>query len=101
MPISQTALKAYASAQQSMQPAGVAKTRDITQDFASLLQSAAQQTVGSLQKSEHLSALAATGKADMTQVALAISKAELSLQSAITIRDEVIKAYKEVIRMPI
>ena len=44
---------------------------------------------------------AVAGKADMTQVVTAVSNAEVTLQAAVAVRDKVIQAYLDVIRMPI
>jgi flagellar hook-basal body complex protein FliE len=40
-------------------------------------------------------------KSDLLDVASAINNAEMTLQSVVSIRDKVISAYQEVIRMPI
>ena len=47
------------------------------------------------------SARAVTGAGNVTEVVTAISKAELALQATVAIRDRVISAYQEVMRMPI
>ena len=44
---------------------------------------------------------AAVGKPDLTQVVTAVSNAEVTLQAAVAVRDKVIQAYLDVIRMPI
>ncbi len=41
------------------------------------------------------------GKGNLTEVVTAVSQAELALQSAVAIRDRVVQAYQEVMRMPI
>ena len=38
---------------------------------------------------------------DLTQVGTAVSRAELALQTTVAIRDRVVQAYQEIIRMPI
>ncbi len=52
-------------------------------------------------KSEQVTADAMMGKADLTDVVMAVNNAELTLQTVIAIRDKVVEAYQEVIRMPI
>ena len=42
-----------------------------------------------------------SGKPDMAQVVTAVSNAEVTLQAAVAVRDKVIQAYQDVIRMPI
>jgi hypothetical protein len=44
---------------------------------------------------------ALSGKPDMAQVVTAVSNAEVTLQAAVAVRDKVIQAYLDVIRMPI
>jgi flagellar hook-basal body complex protein FliE len=44
---------------------------------------------------------ALAGKADVGQVVQAISAAETTLQATIAVRDRVVQAYQEIIRMPI
>ncbi|MBC7801727.1 MAG: flagellar hook-basal body complex protein FliE [Gemmatimonadaceae bacterium] len=44
---------------------------------------------------------AIAGGGNLTDVVTAVSKAELALQSAVTIRDRVVQAYQDVMRMPI
>ena len=42
-----------------------------------------------------------TGKADMVDVVTAVTETELAVQTLVTVRDRVISAYQEVMRMPI
>ena len=44
---------------------------------------------------------AIAGHGNLTDVVTAVSKAELALQSATAIRDRVVQAYQDVMRMPI
>lgn len=44
---------------------------------------------------------ALTGQGSVTDVVLAISRAELALQTATAVRDRVVTAYQDVMRMPI
>lgn len=41
------------------------------------------------------------GKADMIDVVTAVTETELAVQTLVTVRDRVITAYQEVMRMPI
>ena len=42
-----------------------------------------------------------TGQADLIDVATAVSAAEITLETVVAVRDEVVKAYQEILRMPI
>ncbi len=44
---------------------------------------------------------AIAGGGNLTDVVTAVSRAELALQSAVAIRDRVVQAYQDVMRMPI
>jgi flagellar hook-basal body complex protein FliE len=54
-----------------------------------------------LHKGERISAAAVMGKADLTEVITAVTNAELTLQTATSVRDKVVQAYQEILRMPI
>mgnify|MGYP006194452713 CR=1 FL=1 len=56
---------------------------------------------GTIKAGEAATLQALTGKPDMTQVVTAVSNAEVTLQAAVAVRDKVIQAYLDVIRMPI
>ena len=45
--------------------------------------------------------MAGDGKADMVDVVTAMSQAELAMETMVTVRDRVISAYEEIMRMPI
>jgi flagellar hook-basal body complex protein FliE len=44
---------------------------------------------------------ALSGGGDLTEVVTALARAELTLQSATVIRDRVVQAYQDVMKMPI
>jgi flagellar hook-basal body complex protein FliE len=50
---------------------------------------------------EAASAAALAGGGGVTETVLAISRAELALQTAVAVRDRVVAAYQDVMRMPI
>jgi flagellar hook-basal body complex protein FliE len=54
-----------------------------------------------LKKGESIGNLAMAKQASLTDVVTALSEAEIVLQSVITIRDKVIAAYQDIIKMPI
>ena len=69
--------------------------------FADVLRDAAEGAMETLHEGERQSLRAAAGNADLTDVVTAVGKAELTLQTVVTLRDRVIQAYQEVLRMPI
>ena len=52
-------------------------------------------------KSEDVANKAMTGKASLSEVITAVSGAENALSTVVAVRDKVINAYQEIIRMPI
>jgi flagellar hook-basal body complex protein FliE len=70
-------------------------------DFASFFRSLAKQSLGTLEAGEQASLQALEGKLDAQSVVEAVAAAELTLQTVTAVRDRVIEAYQELIRMPI
>jgi flagellar hook-basal body complex protein FliE len=69
--------------------------------FGDLMKAGVKEAVGSLKAGEAASAAAVTGKADLSQVVQAITKAEMTLQTVVAVRDRMMSAYQEILRMPI
>lgn len=69
--------------------------------FASLVKSAAQQAVEDNREAEVLSMQAIKGTADIQEVVMAVSNAEVALQTVVAVRDKVVSAYQEILQMPI
>jgi flagellar hook-basal body complex protein FliE len=67
--------------------------------FGDLLQKISGETIDSLKASEQATAAGAVGKANLTDVVVAVSNAEMTLQTVVAIRDRLISAYQEIIRM--
>ena len=70
-------------------------------DFGSTLQRALQGAVDELHTADAKTAEALTGGGNLTDVVTALSRAELTLQTASAIRDRVVQAYQDIIKMPI
>ncbi|WP_374304361.1 flagellar hook-basal body complex protein FliE [Ferrovibrio sp.] len=69
--------------------------------FGDMLGEALQQAVDASKQSEVTSARAVAGKADVTDVVTAVTNAEVALDTVVAVRDRVINAYQEIMRMPI
>ena len=69
--------------------------------FSDVLREATEGAMSSLREGEVQSLKAAAGTADINDVVMAVGKAEMTLQTVVTLRDRVIQAYQEIIRMPI
>lgn len=69
--------------------------------FGAVLGRAIESTVQSTRAADTTSQRAMVGEVGATEVVLAVTRAELALQTAVTLRDRVVAAYQEVMRMPI
>lgn len=70
-------------------------------DFGGMLQTALQGVVGAGHEAEAQATQAISGQGNLLDVVSAVSKAELSLQTTIAVRDRVVQAYQDIMRMPI
>src|SRR3546814_14527822 len=70
-------------------------------DFSAMLRRAAERAADTMLQGENQTVQAAAGTADLTQVVMAVSKAEMTLETVVTLRDKVVQAYQEILRMPI
>lgn len=98
------AVRAYAQAiEQARARAAVAGANEgeTAPSFADLLATTVEDAIAKGRASEAVSIQAASGGADLQQVVEAVSAAELSLEAVVAVRDRVIAAYQEIMRMPI
>ena len=100
-----TATAAYQAVARMGTPAGgagaAAAGADAGQNFASALQDAVKNAVGTMRSGESAAAEGAAGKGDVVQMVNAVTAAELTLQTVVAIRDRVISAYQDIMKMPI
>ncbi len=69
--------------------------------FSGLIDSALGDVKSATAHNELTSAKALVGQADMVDVATAVSNAEMVVETVVTVRDKVISAYNDIIKMPI
>lgn len=93
------ALAAYRAAAGEI--TGNAATKAAGGGFDALLRAELQQAVGTLRQSEATSIAGVTGAASIQEVVEAVTAAELTLQKVTAVRDRMINAYQEIMRMPI
>jgi flagellar hook-basal body complex protein FliE len=70
-------------------------------DFSAVLGRAVDGVVQAGHNADQQAMTAIQGGGNFTDVATAVAHAELALQSATAIRDKVVQAYQDVMRMPI
>ena len=94
------AAKAYASAQSaSSATEGASATGG--PDFADMLKGVLEQATQSSKAAEAQMAAQVQGKAELIDVVTSVAAAEASLETVLAVRDQVIAAYQEIMRMPI
>lgn len=69
--------------------------------FASVLGGVAQDAVDSLKKSEAMSFAGIQGKANTREVVDAVMQADQTLKTAVALRDKIVSAYLDVVKMQI
>ncbi|MFA3919256.1 flagellar hook-basal body complex protein FliE [Ruegeria hyattellae] len=88
-----SAAQSYASARPATKPNPAPEGAGLGgafQDFAS-----------TLRQSEALSESAMTGQADPHALVQALAQTELAVETAVTVRNKVVEAYQEILRMPV
>jgi flagellar hook-basal body complex protein FliE len=90
------AARAYGRAE-----SGLAGTEFANGSFGGVLSRALHGVADAGKAAETQSMQAIAGQGDITQVVTAVAKAELALQTTTTIRDRVVQAYQDIMRMPI
>lgn len=95
-----SAASAYAKAPQGGSP-GIDARDAQASPFADMLKGAIKQAINVQKTSETVSMAAITDRADITQVITSVAEAEATLQAVTTIRDKVVEAYREILRMPV
>ncbi len=69
--------------------------------FAELLQDAGKEAINEGRTSEKVSLQALTQDTGLAEIVTAVSNAEASLETVVAVRDRVIQAYQDIIKMPI
>ncbi|MCB9978972.1 MAG: flagellar hook-basal body complex protein FliE [Rhodospirillales bacterium] len=93
------AAQAYRQGAKALEKPGFDKTADVS--FKDFLSNSVQDATQTLRAGERASAQAVTGKAELADVVQAVSSAEITLQTIVAIRDRLIGAYQDIMRMPI
>ena len=70
-------------------------------DFSSMVGDAAESALQTLRTSEQTTAAGVAGKADVQQVVQALGDAEVTMQTVVAVRDKVLGAYNDIMRMTV
>src|SRR5262245_33186951 len=69
--------------------------------FGAMVRDAVNSVVETGKKSDAQAQAMAAGKANLVDVATAVTETEVAVQTLVSVRDKVIAAYEEIMRMPI
>lgn len=69
--------------------------------FSKFMEDSIANSIDTMKAGETMQARAITGEADITDVVKAVTDSELTLQTIVSIRDRMVSAYQEIMRMPI
>lgn len=70
-------------------------------DFGQVLSRTMGDMVSTSRQAERMMTAHTTGKAELVDVVTAVASAQSSLETVMAVRDQVISAYQEIMRMPI
>jgi flagellar hook-basal body complex protein FliE len=73
----------------------------VGQDFGSMLKEAVGSVVETGRKSDMQTQSMAAGKANVVDVVTAVAETEVAVNALVSVRDKVVAAYEEIMRMPI
>jgi flagellar hook-basal body complex protein FliE len=82
-------------------PAGVSGASGGEQNFGKMLKDALGSVVEAGKSSDAQSQALATGKANIVDVVTAVAETETAVQALVSVRDKMITAYEEIMRMQI
>jgi len=99
--INPAAINAYAQAAKMGGGAGEAAGAATGTSFGDMLSSVLGEASSTGRAAEAKAAELMKGKGDIVDVVTAVNAAEMSLETVVAIRDRVIAAYQDIMRMPI
>lgn len=80
---------------------GMGQEENTKPSFSNLLKDSLQDAIDTQYNSEAVKMESITGKVDLADLVTSVNNAELSLNTVIAVRDKIIAAYQDIIRMPI
>ena len=106
MPTPTIAANAYAALSRLHEDAakigsGLGNSQDSGPNFSALLKDAMNTVTAAAQKGDAQAQAVANGKANMIDVVTAVAETETTFQTLVSVRDKVIAAYEDVLKMQI
>jgi flagellar hook-basal body complex protein FliE len=104
MPTPSAAAQAYASLARIGDPAGLAKSASegsAGPSFGAVLKEAVGALNAAARNSDSQTQAMVAGKANIVDVVTAVAETEVTIDALVSVRDKVIAAYEEIMKMPI
>jgi flagellar hook-basal body complex protein FliE len=105
MPTPNVAANTYAAlaklGAQAANIAGAGSGQETGPSFSTMLKDVMNAVTEAAQKSDAQAQAVAAGKANMIDVVTAVAETETTFQTLVSVRDKVIAAYEDVLKMPI
>ncbi|MCI4666425.1 MAG: flagellar hook-basal body complex protein FliE [Neomegalonema sp.] len=102
---SSTIDKLYSAALKASQPNEAGKSdaddKSSADSFVSTVTAATKETAATIKRGEETAQDMMAGKADAHSVVEALAATEMALEMAVSVRDRVVQAYQEILRMPV
>jgi flagellar hook-basal body complex protein FliE len=96
------AANAYASLARIMETGGAAKAAETGgPSFGAVLKDAISSVLETGRKSDTQTVAMAQGKANMMDVVTAVAETDVKVSTLVSVRDKVIQAYEDIMKMPI
>lgn len=92
-----SAIQKYTQQRPAMEPLPV----EPTPTMAQTVEKAAMNFAETLAATEEISKSAMVGDADPHALVQALAQTELAVETAVTVRNKVVEAYQEILRMPV
>ena len=100
-----SAAGAYAAVARLTAGSPLAQVTAVDPKNSSSFSSVLQEAIGSVEamgkKSDAQATAAANGKANMVDVVTAVSETEVAIDAVVAVRDKIIAAYEDIMKMPI
>lgn len=81
-------------------PSSATENQGVDQTFGALVEDAAQQAVSTVREGDQVASAGLAGQADMQAVVEATMAMETTVKVSVALRDKMIEAYQEIMRMP-
>ena len=96
-----SAANAYAALAKLTNPGGASKVADGDGSFGAMLKNAIGSVVEAGRASDNQAKAMASGTSNIVDVVSAVAETEVAIEALVSVRDKVIAAYEEIMRMPI